>query len=89
MGAILGTNRRYADSVDRRMNSRIAEREVACLEPSSLTNEELELDTEPLTRTPVPKAVRVWVRFGPHAMKVDAEAVAWTASDGRRRGYPW
>ena len=77
-GAALGTNKRYADAIDRQMNARIAEREVAGLEPNSLTNEELELDSEPLTRTPVPRAVRAWVRFGPHAMKVDAELVAWT-----------
>lgn len=74
----MGTNRRYADSIDRRMDARIAEREVEGLEPFTLTPAELELATQPLTRAPVPKAVRAWVRFGPHAIKVDAEAVAWT-----------
>lgn len=68
------------------MNARIAEREVEGLPPLSLTNEELELDREPLTRTPVPRPVRAWVRFGPHAMKVDAEAVAWT---GRAVAIRW
>ena len=77
-GSRLGTNKRYSDSIDRRMNSRIAEREVEGLKPFTLTPDELELATEPLTRTPVPKPVRAWIRFGSHAIKVDAEAVAWT-----------
>lgn len=68
------------------MNARIAEREVASLEPHTLTNDELELDREPLTRTPMPRPVRAWVRFGPHALKVDAEAVAWT---GRAVAIKW
>lgn len=68
------------------MNARIAEREVAGIEPLTLTPEELELDVEPLTKTPVPRPVRAWVRFGPHAMKVDAEAVAWT---GRAVAIKW
>lgn len=71
-------NKRYADAIDRRMNARISEREAAGHPPLSLTPEELELATERLTRTPVPRPVRAWVRFGPVAMKVDAEAVAWT-----------
>jgi hypothetical protein len=86
LGVALGTNKRYSDSIDRRMNARIAEREVAGLEPFSLTDEELELATETLTLTPVPRAVRAWDRFGQHAIKVDAEAVAWT---GRAVAIKW
>ena len=80
------TNRRYADAIDRRMNARIAEHETAGVAPSSLTPEELELMTEPLTKTPVPRQVRAWVRFGQVAMKVDAEAVGWT---GRAVAIRW
>jgi len=80
------TSKRYADAIDRRMNARIAEREVAGFEPFTLTNDELELATEPLTKTPVPRPVRAWVRFGPVALKVDAEAVAWT---GRAVAIKW
>lgn len=76
----MGANRRYADSIDRRMNARIAERDTEGCEPCSLTPEELELGTEPLTKTPVPRPVRAWVRFGPVGMKVDAEVVAWTGT---------
>ena len=68
------------------MNARISEREAEGNAPLSLTPEELELSTEPLTKTPVPRPVRAWVRFGPHAMKVDAEAVAWT---GRAVAIRW
>lgn len=68
------------------MNARISEREAEGHAPLSLTPEELELATEPLTKTPVPRPVRAWVRFGPVAMKVDAEAVAWT---GRAVAIRW
>ena len=56
------TSKRYADAIDRRMNARIAEREVAGFEPFTLTNDELELATEPLTRTPVAKIGRASCR---------------------------
>ena len=61
------------------MNARISEREAAGHAPLSLAPDESEPATEPLTKTPVPRPVRAWVRFGPVAMKVDAEAVAWTS----------
>lgn len=61
------------------MNARISERDAEGHAPHSLTPAELELATEPLTKTPRPRLVRAWVRFGPVAMKVDAEAVAWTS----------
>ena len=54
-----------------------SQRDVNDHAPSSLTDK-LELGREPLTKTPAPKPVRAWVRFGPHAVTVDAEAVAWT-----------
>ena len=46
--------------------------------PSSLTDIELELDRLPVTRTPVPEKVRVWVRYRDVAMRIEAELVAWT-----------
>ncbi len=61
------------------MTARIVEREDAGHAPQPLTAEELELATEPITKTPVPRPVRAWVHFGPVAVKVDAEAVAWTS----------
>lgn len=95
----MGTNKRYAESIDRRMDARIAERDTHGRPPLTLSPEELELETEPLTKTPVPRAVRAWVRFGTVAIKVDAEAVAWTsravairwtmASGAEHRAWVW
>ncbi|CAN5475761.1 hypothetical protein BH10ACT6_BH10ACT6_12700 [soil metagenome] len=93
----LGTNKRYADAIDRRMNERIVESVIAGQAVHSLTNDELELETQPLTKPPVPRPVRAWVRFGPVAVK--AEAVAWTeravairwtmASGAEHRAWVW
>ena len=47
-------------------------------DPLTLSPEELELDVQPLTRSPVPQPVRVWVRYPSAPLLVDAQAVAWT-----------
>jgi hypothetical protein len=57
-GSRLGTNKRYAASIDRRMDARITESETQGHEAFSLTTAELELGTQPLTKTPIPKPVR-------------------------------
>jgi hypothetical protein len=75
----MGSNRRYADSVDKAMSKRADESVMRDREPTSLTPSELELSTYPLTRTPIPVPVRAWVRYGAVALKVDARAVAWTS----------
>ena len=46
--------------------------------PETLTDRELELDVQPLTRTPVPMGARAWVRYAGIAIKLDVEVVAWT-----------
>ncbi len=74
----MGTSKRYADRVDRRMGERADEAATRGVEPTSLTNAELELDTLPLTKTPRPPVVRAWVRYGAVAIRVEARAVAWT-----------
>jgi hypothetical protein len=74
----LGTSKRYAAHYDKRMDEKILERVMAEQQPTSLTNRELELDIQPLTRTPVPEPVLAWVRYGDTAIKVDAQLVAWT-----------
>lgn len=73
----MGTNRRYADSYDRRMDDRILQRIVADSPLQSLTDEELRTDALPVTRDPQPKRCKAWVRFGPHAIRVDAFVVTW------------
>lgn len=74
----MGSNRRYAEYYDRKMDQRILEMAMRDDAPHTLVKMELELDTMPLTRTPVAVPVKAWVRYGSQAVKVDAEAVAWT-----------
>lgn len=95
----MGSNRRYADAVDRRMDQRILERIVAENEPDTLQPSELELETEPLTRSPTARPVRACVRYAGTAVWVDALATAWTEhavaikwrtpSGGEHRAWVW
>jgi hypothetical protein len=72
----VGVNRRYGDhGMDSRILEAVSRGEV----PLTLTEQELQLDREPLTRAPVAKPVRAWVRYGSTPIEVDAEAVAWTS----------
>jgi len=74
----VGTAKRYAAAVDRRMNDSIVRRVMESGSPVTLGAEELALDQVPLTKTPTPVEVRVWVRYPAGPLQVDAEAVAWT-----------
>lgn len=74
----MGGSTRYADSVGRRYQERENEKLMLVGQPSSLTPAELELDRLPLTRTPKPQRVKVWVHYGEVALRIDAELVAWT-----------
>ena len=74
----MGTNKRYAADVDRRMDNRIAERIMRSSAPLALSDEELELDRYDLTRTRNPKPVRAWVRYAGGPLLVDAHVHAWT-----------
>lgn len=49
--------------------------------PSSLKNEELELDVQPLTKPPRAIPLTAWIRCGggETAVRVEGHAVAWTA----------
>ncbi|WP_460774068.1 hypothetical protein [Microbacterium sp. GXF7504] len=76
----MGTNRRYAEQVDRRGDSRHIDRLAAKAPLQTLTRRELELDILPVTTNPRPEKVRAWVRFGPEPCLVDAEVVMWTAT---------
>jgi len=67
-------------------------------EPESLTTAELDLATEPLTRTPVPRPVTAWVRYGNIPIEVDAVVTAWTTRavaikweppDGAHKAWVW
>lgn len=74
----MGTNRRYADAIDARMTERSHEIVMRDYAPVSLDTQELELDTQPLTRTPVPIPVQAWVHYRTIALRITGELVAWT-----------
>ncbi|MBH0053186.1 hypothetical protein I6E74_03270 [Salinibacterium sp. SWN139] len=73
----MGTSKRYAEQVDRRMSEQVVET-IMQDEPSTLTDDELELDKLPLTRTPVAVPAVAWVRYGGVALRLPVEVVAWT-----------
>ena len=75
----MGTNRRYADQLDRKMDERILERVARSGKLDTLTNAELQLDRLPMTTDPTPKVVSAWVRFGGTPVRVAADACMWTS----------
>lgn len=76
----MGTNRRYANSIDARMNERVLQSVARGARLQTLTPLELRLDETPLTIDPRPRRrVRAWVRFGDTPVQVDAVAARWTA----------
>lgn len=75
----MGTNERYADAVDKRMDARILERIARDGDLQTLSVSELRLDQVPLTIDPLPKRVLAWVRFGSVPVLVEADACRWTA----------
>ena len=73
----MGSSKRYAHHYDRLMDNRTLERIAADGPLQTLTPKELRADSLPVTRDPLPKACKAWVRFGPHAVRVDAMVVVW------------
>ena len=76
----MGENKRYAHHFARMTDETIVERFVTTAGPlQSLTPEELELDSMPVTIYPKPPAVRAWVRFGPSHVRIDAQLLRSTS----------
>src|SRR6478735_8743392 len=73
----MGTSKRYSGHFDGLMNDRILQRMAVEHPLQTLSAQELRKDTLPVTRDPQPKPCKAWVRFGPHAMQVDAVVVVW------------
>lgn len=73
----MGTNKRYADHFDRRMDERILQQIASEYPLQSLTANERREDALPLTRDPHPKPCTAWVRFGPHSIQVEAVVAVW------------
>lgn len=74
----MGSNKRYADAIDRRMSERADEVIMRDQRPEGLKSAELELDKYALTIPPTPVPVVVWVRYGGVPLRLQAEAVKWT-----------
>lgn len=75
----MGTNKRYADAIDRRMNDNALVSIARDARLQSLSPLELRLDECPLTIDPRPRRrVKAWVRFGDVPVQVDAVAARWT-----------
>lgn len=72
----MGTNRRYDEGG---ISDRIDQAVTRGLQPDTLVDEQLDLDNEPLTTPRRARPVVAWVRYGTVNLRVDAEAVAWTA----------
>jgi hypothetical protein len=60
----MGTNKRYAEQLDRKMDERILERIAKSGKLATLTAAELQLDKLVKTIDPMPKVVNARVRFG-------------------------
>ena len=80
------------------MGVRVNESIMHGAEPDSLSSAELGLESEPLTRTPVPRPVKAWVRYGKIPIQVDAVVTAWTTravaikwatADGEHKAWVW
>lgn len=76
----MGTNRRYATQLDRKMDDRIVDQVAGSGPLQTLSKTELQLDRLPVTTDPQPKRVKAWVRFGPVPVQVDADACMWTTN---------
>ena len=94
----IGSSKRYSQHYDRLMNERVLQRIARENRLQSLTEKERQADTLPVTRDPQPKPCRAWVRFGPHAVHVDATVVVWNdlacgvqfrVGDGELRCWVW
>lgn len=75
---IIGTNKRYAEHIDARMTERINADVMRDHTPDGLSDNELELNRYPLTRTPKPITARAWVHYDGVPLRVQVEVVAWT-----------
>lgn len=84
----VGTNKRYADSVDRDQLARVHAMVRRDTQPCLLESVELELARLPLTCTPVPELISVWLHCGNAAIRVEAEMVAWTPRALQSSGRP-
>lgn len=69
----VGENKRYPGNIEDSLNEWLVR-----AEPIGLTEDELRLRDQKVTRPEQPMSVRAWVRFPEASIEPQAEAVAWT-----------
>jgi hypothetical protein len=74
----VGTNKRFAAFYDREWVEKNNAKVMAEGQPLSLTDIELELHEQPLTKPPKPIDGKAWVRYGNEAIRIEVSIVAWT-----------
>ena len=80
----MGTNKRYAESIDTRSLEKMNLRDMVG-DPDTLSRFEVDLENELVTHDPKPKKARAWVRYSGHAMRVNVYVLAWTKKAVRVR----
>ena len=83
-GGVIGTNRRYAESIEIRSLEKLNLQEMVG-HPETLGQFEIDLEHKLLIRDPKPKKARAWVRYSGRAMRVNVYVLAWTAQAVRVR----
>ena len=73
----MGTNRRYADCVDKQMATR-AQQVASAPRPVGLSPIEVDLSTQPVRAHSTPIPIRAWVHFTAAPAQLEGVAVEWT-----------
>jgi hypothetical protein len=73
----MGTNRRYADSVDKQMATR-AQQVASAPRPVGLSPTEVDLAAQPVRSHSTPVPIRAWVHFTAAPAQLEGFAVEWT-----------
>ncbi len=73
----MGTNRRYADRLDRQMATR-AQQVASAPRPVGLSPTEVDLATHPARSHSTPIPIRAWVHFTAAPAQLEGVAVEWT-----------
>lgn len=72
----VGTNRRYADHIDKQMAAR-AQQVSSAARPLGLSPVEVDLAMQPARSGSAPIPIRAWVQFTPAPAQLEGVAVQW------------
>jgi hypothetical protein len=73
----MGQNKRYEAYYAKRMEKQITEVLIRP-QPITLTDAELDLERNPVTRAQTPIPIRAWARYPETPARVEGRAIAWT-----------